>query len=228
MSKKPAISYSAVCRSRKSRLPQAFCLICLAASGLVAAAPEEVKSLLEQARTYEKAEDYAGAERSYRQALTLAPDDPEVLKRFGILYQTELKFAESIGLFQRALAVSRQYPEVEFFLGVSYLGLDQFDKASESFQAELRTPQPHPRTHYYYAITLQSLGRSDDAVAQFNQSLAKNFKDLDALYQLARLHMNASLEDIQRLTNLDPDSFQLHALMGEVYTNNHRYEESLK
>src|SRR5439155_26922572 len=59
-------------------------------------------------------------------------------------------------------------------------------------------------------------------------SLAKQFKDLDALYQLARLHMNASLEDIQRLTNLHPDSFQLHALMGEVYANNHRYEESLK
>src|SRR5947207_12903189 len=139
--------YSAVWQSRKSCLHQAFCLICLVAHGLLADAPEEVKSLLEQARTYEKAEDYAGAERSYRQALTLAPDDPEVLKRFGILYQTELKFAESIGLFQRALAVSRQYPEVEFFLGVSYLGLDQLHKTSARFQAEPKTPQPHTPTH---------------------------------------------------------------------------------
>src|SRR2546428_1727751 len=40
--------------------------------------------------------------------------------------------------------------------------------------------------------------------------------------------MNASLENIQRLTDLDPDSFQLHALMGEVYANNNRYEDSLK
>ena len=73
-----------------------------------------------------------------------------------------------------------------------------------------------------------SLGRPDDAIAQFNQSLARNPKDADALYQLGRLHMNGSLEAIQKLTDLDPDSFQLHALIGEVYANNNRYEDSLK
>jgi len=190
--------------------------------------PQDVKSLLEQARGDEKAEDYASAERVYRQALAAAPTDPEVLKRFGVLCQTELKFTDSIDLFRRALTASPQYEAVNFFMGVSYLGLNDFSKAAESFQAELAAPQPHPRTHYYYAIALQSLGRSDDAVAQLNQSLAANPKDLDALYQLARLHMSASLDDIQRLTDLDPDSFQLHALMGEVYSNNHRYEDALK
>ena len=220
--------HSAICRASMWRHHPAFWALILAASSLFAAAPPDVKSLLDQARTYEKAEDYAGAERTYRQALALAPQDPEVLKRLGILYQTELKFPDSIDLFQRALSISPQYPEVNFFLGASYLGLNQFQRATESFQAELSTPHPHPRCHYYYAITLQSLGRSDDAVAQFNQSLAKNPKDFDALYQLARLHMNASLENIQRLTDLDPDSFQLHALMGEVYANNNRFDDSLK
>jgi tetratricopeptide (TPR) repeat protein len=190
--------------------------------------PTEVKSLLDQARAYEKANDYAGAERIYRQALTVAPNDPEVLKRLGILYQTELKFQESIELFRRALSISAQYPEVNFFLGASHLGLNQFQKATESFQAELMTPNPHPRCHYYHAIVLVSLGRPDDAIAQFNQSLARNPKDADALYQLGRLHMNASLDVIQRLTDLDPDSFQLHALIGEVYANNKLYEDSLK
>src|SRR2546428_3144716 len=118
--------------------------------------PADVKSLLDQARVYEKSEDYAGAERNYRQALTLAPDDPEVLKRLGILYQTELKFRESIELFERALFISAQYPEVNFFLGASNLGLNQFQKATESFRAELSTPNPHPRCHYYYAIALVS------------------------------------------------------------------------
>lgn len=190
--------------------------------------PTDVKSLLDQARVYEKANDYQSAEGIYRQALALAPNDPEVFKRLGILLQTELKFQESIEMFQRALSLSAQYPETNFFLGASYLGLNQFQKATESFQAELSTPNPHPRCHYYNAIALVSLGRSDDAIAQFNQSLARNPKDADALYQLARLHMNAALDVIQILTDLDPDSFQLHALMGEVYASNKLYEASLK
>jgi len=65
-------------------------------------------------------------------------------------------------------------------------------------------------------------------VAQFNQSLAQKPNDLDALYQVARLHMNASMAIIQKLTDIDPDSFQLHALMGEVYANNNRFQDSLK
>ncbi len=192
------------------------------------ATPVDLKALLEQARIYEKAGDYPGAERVYRQGLRIAPDNPEVLKRLGILEQTELKFNDSIRHFQQILSGSPQYPEINFYLGVSYLGLNQFQEAVESFQRELVTPHPHPRCHYYDAVALQSLGRIDDAAAQFHQSLAQNPNDLDALYQLARLYMNASIQTSQQLMNLDPDSFQIHALMGEIYANNGRYEESLK
>ena len=108
------------------------------------------------------------------------------------------------------------------------MGLSQFEKAVNCFQAELATPKPHPRTHYYDAIALQTLGRTDEAAAQFNQSLAQNPKDLDALYELAHLYMGASIATIQKLTDLDPDSFQIHALMGDVYANEGRHEESLK
>ncbi len=216
-----------------ARLTVSFCsrlgiILFLGVSQPIVGLAADVKTLLEQARAYEKTENYAGAEQSYRQALTLAPDNPEVLKRLGILYQTELKFQESVQLFQRALSISAHYPEVNFFLGASYLGLNQFQKATESFQAELSTANPHPRCNYYYAIALVSLGRPEAAITQFSQSLARNPKDADALYQLGRLHMNGSLEVIQKLTDLDPDSFQLHALIGEVYANNNRYEDSLK
>ena len=105
-----------------------LCVLLLWVSQPLPGLSADVKSLLEQARAYEKSEDYAGAERNYRQALTLAPNDPEVLKRLGILYQTELKFQESIELFRRALSISTQYPEVNFFLGASYIGLNQFQE----------------------------------------------------------------------------------------------------
>src|SRR5881397_2835704 len=146
-------------------------LFCLPLLGISQPLTADVKALLDRARAYEKAEDYAGAERIYRQALTLAPDDPEILKRLGILYQTELRFTESVEVFRRALSISAQYPEVNFFLGASYIGLNQFQKSTESFQAELSTSNPHPRCNYYYAIALTSLGRPDDAIIQFNQSL---------------------------------------------------------
>ena len=198
--------------------------------GATAAADAQthLKSLLEQARTYERAGDYAAAERVYEQALALAPGDLETLKRLGVLQQTELKFSNSIELFQKVLARDARYPETNFFLGVSYFGERDFGQAIQSFERELATPNPHPRCRYYLGLALQSSGRMDEAISQLNRVVAEHPKEADALYQLARIYKNASIAAIERLKTLDQDSFQLHALMGEVYADEERYPEAIK
>src|SRR5712691_8100156 len=205
---------------------------CLIASILFAApvvrAQSDVGTLLEQARAAEKTGDYQAAERVYFQALALAPDNLETLKSVGVLQQTELKFPESIESFKRVLAHEPQYSEVNFFLGVSYFGKNDSDQAIRSFELELGTPKPHPRCRYYLALTLQAAGRIDESISQLNRTVAENPKDADALYQLARIYKNASLEAIERLKALDQDSFQLHALMGEVFSDEERYAEAIK
>ena len=187
-----------------------------------------VEVLLEQARSEEKTGDYAAAERIYRQALALAPDSLEALKRLGILEQTELKFDDSIRLFHQVLASDARYPGVNFFLGVSYFGKNDFNQSIDSFGRELETPNPHPRSHYYLGLAFESSGRIEEAISQLNQSLAQNPKDADALYELARIYKNASLRSIELLKALDQDSFQLHALMGEVYADEERYPEAVE
>ena len=189
---------------------------------------DRVETLLKDARGEENTGNYASAERLYRQALAIAPESLESLKRLGILQQTELKFDDSIQLFDQVLASDASFSQVNFFLGASYSGKGDFTRAIESFERELKAPSPHPRTHYYLALALQSSGRVQEAISQLNQSFAENPKDADALYELARIYKNASLRSIEMLKTLDPDSFQLHALMGEVYADQERYSEAIE
>jgi tetratricopeptide (TPR) repeat protein len=192
------------------------------------AGQSDMDALLGQARVAERAGDYASAARIYQQAMTVAPGNLELLKRVGVLEQTELRFDDSIAHFEQVLAREPQYPEVNFFLGVSYFGKNDFPRAIQSFERELASLKPHQRCRYYLALALQSSDRIDEAISQLNQSLAENPKDADALYQLARIHKSASLQAIDRLKNLDPDSFQLHALMGEIYAEEEHYAEAAK
>jgi tetratricopeptide (TPR) repeat protein len=193
-----------------------------------ASAQGQINSLLQQARTEEEAGDYTAAERSYRQALELAPDDPKLFKRLGIVQQTELKFDDSIQSFHRVLARDPKYEEVNFFLGVSYFGKNAFADAIQSFERELANPKPHPRCRYYLALALQSEGRIEEAISQLNRAVADNPRDGDSLYELARIHKNASLQAIDRLKALDSSSFQVHAFMAEVYADQQRYAEAIK
>jgi len=195
---------------------------------LAASAQTQADVLLDQARARENAGDYAAATQLYQQALAISSDNPEILKRWGILEQTELKFNESITHFRGVLSNDPQYPQVNFFLGVSYLGNHEFSDAVHSFEKELTTPKPHHRCRYYLALALQSSGRIDDAIAQLDHAVADDPKDADAYYELARMYTNASLQAIEKLKGLDPDSFQLHALMGEIYADEKQYADAIR
>ena len=224
----PPLPRHCALRTVASYLLFAALVAIMAATAWATQTRSNVEILLEQARNEEKTGDYAAAERIYRQALALSPNSLEVLKRLGILEQTELKFEDSIRLFKQVLASDAQYPGVNFFLGVSYFGRNEFSQSIDSFERELTTPNPHPRCRYYLAMALQSSGRTEEATSQLNQSLAQNPKDADALYQLARIYKNASLRSIELLKALDKDSFQLHALMGEIYADEERYPEAIE
>src|SRR2546428_13492239 len=110
-----------------------------------------LEGLLARAGQLEKSQDYAGAEKVYQQALMAFPNQPETLKRLGILYQTELNFPQSIESFEKALEKSPQYPEVSFYVGLSYFGLNRYEKALESFDKQLKIDPKYRRAHYYAA-----------------------------------------------------------------------------
>lgn len=187
-----------------------------------------LESLLAKARSEEAAGNYPDAEETYRQALVAAPKDLETLKRLGVLLQTELKFSESIQVFQQVLQGDANYSQVNFFLGVSYFGQNEIPKAIDSLQAELKTQDPHPRTRFYLSNFLQSAGKFDAAISELNKLLAENPNDPDALYELSRLHKNASFQAMERLKSIDPDAFQVHLLLGELYADENRYPEAIK
>lgn len=202
-------------------------LVFLLSAGL-SFAQTGIDSLFAQARTHEKDRNYPAAEAAYRQILTSAPDNLEAYKRLGIVQQTELKFDDSIQSFQHVLHVNPKYSQVNFFLGVSFYGQNEIQKAIASLRDELNTPVPHPRTRFYLATLLEATGQTDEAIQQLNLSLAQKPDDPDALYQLARLHKGASFHAMERLKNLDPDSYHVHMLLGELYSDEERYPEAIK
>jgi len=181
-----------------------------------------------QARDSEKRGDYPGAEKIYQEAAKSFPNQPEILKRLGIVYQTELKFPESIGTFQRVLQDVPQYPEVNFYLGLSEFGLNQFDKAVDAFNKELDANPRYRRARYYEALAYQSLNRNADALRQFEILLQDQPNDAAVLYQMIRFLKAATIQSINHLGNLDPNSEYMLILKAEGYTEEGRYAEAIE
>ena len=189
---------------------------------------KNLDSYFARARELEKREDYAGAQKIYQQALGDFPDEPEILKRLGIINQTMLQFEESIEVFQKILQRSPHHTEVNFYLGLSYFGLRLFDKAVSAFNKELEANPSYRRGRYYLSLALESLNRNIEAIHQLDQMIKEDPKDTKVLYRLARLHKSASLEAVNRLSLLDPDSDLFHALQAETYADGEKYLDAIR
>jgi tetratricopeptide (TPR) repeat protein len=205
-----------------------LCFLLLSAQfGFAQEKATTLEDYFSRARELEKKEDFAGAEKVYLQAAETFPNQPEILKRLAILFQTELKLAESIDAFGKVLKDNPQYPEVNFFLGLSYLGLNQFEKSIEFFNKELEANPKYRRARYYMALAYQSLSRKIDAAQQYDILVKEDPSDSKVWYQLARLYKSLSLQAIKKLTHLDPDSVLVLAMRAESLAEDEKKDEAI-
>jgi len=209
-------------------IPVLAAVLSLALTSLAASPRQTLENFLSGAKQLEGKQDYDGAIKVYLQASGAFPDQPEVLKRLGIMYQTELKFAESIEIFQKVLAINPQYPEANFYLGVSYLGLNDYNKALGYFDLELKFHPDDRRAHLYTAKALLAMGREGEAIQQYQILTQQNPKDTRVWFELASLYRSLALHAYQQLDTIDPDSVLLQVLRAEADADDLRYEDAIK
>ena len=189
--------------------------------------PQDTRTLLSQAAELEKAQDHAGAEKIYRQALLISPDDPEILKVLGVVCQEQGKFDESIAAFQRILKRAPLYPGVNSLLGASYYSLNQFDKTIEVTQKELTANPKDAQARYYLALALTATDRLFEAIQQLESLAADDPKNLPVLYQLVVDYKAATEKAGQRLAKIAPDSEFTHAMKAEALSDDGRLDDAI-
>ena len=190
-----------------------FLLLLLSPALAVAPTSQTLESYLTRAQQLEESQDYRGAEATYKEAMAAFPDQPEILKRLGVLYQTEHKFDAAIKAFQKALQRAPAYPLVNFHLAVSFLSLDRIDETLKALSKELALHPGDRQTRRYLASVYQSLGRNLEALPRDDPQAA------EGLYQL--------LTGIRKDLDKDSSSALLHVLCAQIYEHNGEYTNAV-
>ena len=191
-------------------------------------ASPSLDGLLSQAVEQEKGRDFAGAEKTYRQALLISPDDSEILKRLGVVCQEQGKYGQSIEVFQEILKRAPVYPGVNLLSGISYYALNQFDQAAESMKKELAVDPKDRQARYYLALALHASNRNLEAIQQLEGLLTDHPADIPALYQLALFYKDGAQEASQQVAKLAPDSEWYLALRAEAFADNGHLDEAIQ
>lgn len=170
---------------------------------------ETIQAEIEGGRKHHAAGRLSEAERHYRRALQLSPDNADALHLLGVIAHQRGDNEQALRLIDAA--IQRQPANARFFChrGNALDGLRRFQEAVASYDAALAIAPTFAEANYNRGLALQRLGRSDDAIAAYDRALqtrpdyveAMNNRGI-ALSELKR-HREA-IDSYDRLLSLAP------------------------
>jgi tetratricopeptide (TPR) repeat protein len=116
--------------------------------------------------------DSEAAEREWREALRLQPDNPQIPFELGAIYAKQGRYDEAVALFQRSIQLSPGQADAHLNLGAAYAEMGKLDLAEEQFRTAIVLTPLNFNAHNVLGKLYFDEGRLREAEEQFRQSLA--------------------------------------------------------
>ncbi|MEP7275321.1 MAG: tetratricopeptide repeat protein [Betaproteobacteria bacterium] len=127
--------------------------------------------LLDDALAHHRAGRLAQAAEIYRQALALAPDDPDATHLLGVVAFQQGNDSEGATLIGRAIGLNPAKPEYHHDLGDVFRAQGRGNEAVESYREAIALKHDLHESHVNLAALLAQQGRLVEAAAHYERAL---------------------------------------------------------
>lgn len=172
--------------------------------------------------------DFAGARRDAEQILKLRPREPSVLQLIGISLCQDERPAEGADFLRRAIAAGADTPDNRLNLVQALVSAGDHDGAL----VILNGPDAgKPEFERLRADLMKAKGRPGDAVMLYERLVHERPDDFAAWNNLGNARhaagdLGGALDALQRATQLDPKSAQVHTNLGRVLVSLDRHKDA--
>lgn len=170
--------------------------------------------------------EYTLAEKEFRAALVLRPQDKRALYALGRVYQTQNNFPPAIQCFKQLIAQDPYYYRAYVNLALCYEAQGKIEEAGAMFKsAEQVAAKVNPSYDWAYADYAEMLikgGQNDQALqhietaVQINPQSARD-QFLLGKVLLAKDDLPSAEEHLRMSVQLDDELAEAHYLLGRVY-----------
>lgn len=143
--------------------------------------------LMEQARQFGIQGDADQALATWKEALAIAPDDPQVQNSLGMAYFIHGDVPDALEHLRRAILINPQFAEGHFNLGMSLLHLGHPDQALPELETDVTLEPRDAAGEEAVAVVNDELGNSSEALNHWRKALAIEPRRSSALVGMAWL-----------------------------------------
>jgi tetratricopeptide (TPR) repeat protein len=170
-------------------------------------------SFLRAGMANEHTGNHAGAERTFRRGLELAPDDVELRNALGWTLFQDGRPAEAVAEYERALKANPRHVKSHNNLALALVELGRLEEAAAHYEASLAL-EPKAEIYSDLGFIWARLGKPQAARADYEKALALDPK-------CASAHFNLAVASVQEGKLEEAESHYREALPGRPTAETH-------
>ena len=179
--------------------------------------------------------DYEGAERSFKRAIALNPEESEARREYGLLLLRKGDIEEGIKELNQAIELTPTSVQVYRDLGRAYFYNEEYDKAIEQLQDLLRIQPGFVRAYKFLALSYLQKGMFDQAERDYSRALqldkSENEVDNISFYgeiEALKGERDKALTTVERMISIrEAQGSGGSASIALVYTRLGMYDEAI-
>ena len=197
----------------------------LAGLGQQAPAPT-LESLVALAQQAQATQDYAAAEKAYKQAVRIDPSMPELWANLGLMQQEAGDITSAIPSFQQANHLNPSLYVPNLFLGNDYLRTGKAQEAIPFLTKAERINKTDPQAPYALGRAYYATGKFSAAAPAFSRATTLDPKLNAAWYALGIARLNQVEIDARKMSVENKSSPFAGALYAESLEKQARFNEA--
>ena len=155
------------------------------------------------------------AEQSFRRALSLKKNDPDILNNLAVVVRAQRRFDDAVEIYRQALAHEPDHRKVHGNLGNALVEMGCMNEAEHHLRKAVDLNPGDPSSRCNLAIHLTREEKADEAITYFNQviELAPDYVDAWTNLGVARLALGdvkAAEDTYRRAISLAPNNAEAH------------------
>jgi tetratricopeptide (TPR) repeat protein len=188
--------------------------------------PPELASLVAAAQRAQAANDYAAAAESYKQAVKLRPDMPELWANLGLMQHQTADYTAAIGSFEKANRLKSTLYVPNLFLGIDYMRTGKTKQAIPFLLVAKKMNESDPLPSLTLGRAYSSLEEWPQAIHELRRTIQIDPKQSSAWFALGIAHLDQLEEDSRTMAERYGASSYADTLFAESLVKQSRYKQA--
>ena len=186
-----------------------------------------VQQLYAQAKDAQEHGDTAVAIEKYVAITRIAPDLAPVYNNLGALYLKNNELALATEALKHAVELDPGMSSASAMLGLAYFQMGNREKAEPPLRAAIKANPADDTAEITLTLILIDDKRFEEARLHLNNIVARDPKNVKALYLLRRIYLQMAEDTRIRIDEIDANSAIAHEIAGETDENALMYAGAL-